>query len=122
MRAAPHTGRGGWTWYTGSAGWMYRLVVESLLGLRLDVDRLHIAPCLPPDWKEFKLHYRHGEATYHITVRQIAVQRGEVAATVVIVDGVAQEGDFVLLRSDAQEHLVDVRVALAITDPSLIPA
>ncbi len=43
----PHTGRGGWTWYTGSAGWMYRLIVESLLGLRLEVDRLRFAPCLP---------------------------------------------------------------------------
>ncbi len=74
---APHTGRGGWTWYTGSAGWMYRLMVESLLGLRLDVDRLHFAPCLPPEWKEFKLHYRHGEATYHVTVRQMAAQNEE---------------------------------------------
>ena len=47
----PHTGRGGWTWYTGSAGWMYRLIVESLLGLRLEVDKLRFAPCLPADWK-----------------------------------------------------------------------
>ena len=47
----PHTGRGGWTWYTGSAAWMYRLIVESLLGLRLEVDRLRFAPCLPADWK-----------------------------------------------------------------------
>ena len=46
---APHTGRGGWTWYTGSAGWMYRLIVESLLGLRLEGDKLRIAPCLPVD-------------------------------------------------------------------------
>src|SRR5476649_2683856 len=44
----PHTGRGGWTWYTGSAGWMYRLITESLLGVRLDVDKLRFAPCLPP--------------------------------------------------------------------------
>jgi len=44
---APHTGRGGWTWYTGSAGWMYRLLVESLLGLRIEGDTLRIAPCLP---------------------------------------------------------------------------
>ena len=44
---APHTGRGGWTWYTGSAGWMYRLITESLLGLRLDIDKLRFAPCLP---------------------------------------------------------------------------
>ena len=43
----PHTGRGGWTWYTGSAGWMYRLITESLLGLRLEVDKLRFAPCLP---------------------------------------------------------------------------
>ncbi|MBP2672184.1 MAG: glycosyltransferase, partial [candidate division NC10 bacterium] len=47
---APHTGRGGWTWYTGSAGWMYRLIVESLLGLTLDAGRLRFAPCLPADW------------------------------------------------------------------------
>ena len=45
--AAPHTGRGGWTWYTGSAGWMYRLALESLLGLRLEGDKLRLAPCLP---------------------------------------------------------------------------
>jgi cyclic beta-1,2-glucan synthetase len=44
---SPHIGRGGWTWYTGSAGWMYRLIVESLLGLRLEVDKLHIEPCIP---------------------------------------------------------------------------
>jgi cyclic beta-1,2-glucan synthetase len=49
----PHTGRGGWTWYTGSAGWMYQLITESLLGLRLDVDKLHFAPCLSPDWSSY---------------------------------------------------------------------
>jgi len=55
---APHTGRGGWTWYTGSAGWTYRLIVESLLGLRLEVDKLHFAPCFPANWSGFKVHYR----------------------------------------------------------------
>ena len=69
---SPHTGRGGWTWYTGSAGWMYRLIVESLLGLRLEVDKLHVAPCLPADWKGFTLHYRYRETVYHITVLQVA--------------------------------------------------
>ncbi len=69
----PHTGRGGWTWYTGSAGWMYRLIVESLLGLRLEVDKLRFAPCLPPDWKGFKLHYRYRETVYHIAVTQTVV-------------------------------------------------
>ncbi|HEX5102885.1 MAG TPA: cyclic beta 1-2 glucan synthetase, partial [Pirellulaceae bacterium] len=57
----PHKGRGGWTWYTGSAGWMYRLIVESLLGLHLQVDKLRFAPCLPDDWTEFKIHYRYRE-------------------------------------------------------------
>ena len=57
--AAPHTGRGGWTWYTGSAGWMYRLALESLLGLRLEGDKLRLAPCLPASWPGFKLRYRY---------------------------------------------------------------
>ena len=57
---SPHTGRGGWTWYTGSAGWTYRLIVESLLGLKLEVNRLRITPCFPPDWKSFQVHYRYG--------------------------------------------------------------
>ena len=64
----PHTGRGGWSWYTGSAGWLYRLIVESLLGLRLEVDRLHVAPCFPANWQEFKVHYRYRETVYHIVV------------------------------------------------------
>ena len=69
---SPHIGRGGWTWYTGSAGWMYRLIVDSLLGLRLEVDKLRVAPCLPADWKGFTLHYRYRETLYHINVLQDA--------------------------------------------------
>ncbi len=65
---APHTGRGGWSWYTGSAGWMYRMIVESLLGVQREADRLMIKPCMPDDWKTFKLHYRYRETTYRITV------------------------------------------------------
>ena len=86
MQSPPHTGRGGWTWYTGSAGWMYRLIVESLLGLRLEVDKLHIEPCLPADWEGFTVHYRYRETIYHIKVVQAA---GE-DATRVTVDGVEQ--------------------------------
>lgn len=61
----PHTGRGGWTWYTGAAGWMYRLIVESFLGLRLEGDKLHVAPCLPADWEGFTVHYRYRETVFH---------------------------------------------------------
>jgi cyclic beta-1,2-glucan glucanotransferase len=105
---APHTGRGGWTWYTGSAGWMYRLVVESMLGLRRDADRLRFAPCLPPEWNEFALRYRYGETTYRITVRRTELERGEEIG--VVVDGIAQVGNFVLLADDRHEHHVDVRI------------
>ncbi len=96
---APHTGRGGWTWYTGSAGWMYRLILESLLGLRLAGDRLHFAPCLPAGWQEFKLHYRYRETIYHITVRQTAGADMSVS-----VDGIVQSEPAILLADDRLEH------------------
>jgi cellobiose phosphorylase len=104
----PHTGRGGWTWYTGSAGWMYRLIVESLLGLRLEVDKLHIKPCLPADWEGFTVHYRYRETIYHIKVMQGHAGKG---ATRVTVDGVEQQGTFVPLADDHNEHTVEVVVA-----------
>ena len=64
----PHAGRGGWTWYTGSAGWMYRLIVESLLGLRREGMRLHIDPRLPAHWPGFRFNYRVGATVYRCTV------------------------------------------------------
>ncbi len=67
---APHTGRGGWSWYTGSAGWMYRLIVESLLGVTLETDRLRVTPCLPADWTGFSMRYRYRGTQYDIVVRQ----------------------------------------------------
>jgi cellobiose phosphorylase len=109
---APHTGRGGWTWYTGSAGWMYRLVVESLLGLRLEVDRLHFAACLPAEWTEFKLRYRYRETYYHITVLRPDVEGDEeIDRSSVTIDGVTQDGTFIVLVDDRREHRVEVRVA-----------
>ena len=108
---APHIGRGGWTWYTGSAGWMYRLVVESLLGLNLEVDRLRFAPCLPPDWNEFAVRYRYRETYYDIAVRRKdAKEDEELDAATITVDGVSQEGDFILLHDDRKEHRVHVRI------------
>ena len=107
---SPHTGRGGWTWYTGSAGWMYRLILESLLGLRLEVDKLRFAPCLPADWKGFKVHYRYRETVYHIAVVQV---RGENDETSVTVDGVAQQDKAIPLVDDRQEHSVGVRIQTA---------
>jgi cyclic beta-1,2-glucan synthetase len=104
---APHTGRGGWTWYTGSAAWMYRLIVESLLGLSLEVDKLHIEPCIPDDWEGFTIHYRYRETIYHIKVAQIAGG----GATTVTIDGVAQEDKWIALVDDHIDHNVEVFVA-----------
>jgi len=106
----PHIGRGGWTWYTGSAGWMYRLILESLLGLRLEVDKLHFTPCLPAEWTHFKLHYRYRETVYHITVTQT---RDAEIATSVTVDGVLRDDTAIPLVDDRQEHTAEVRVAAA---------
>ncbi|HJU04263.1 MAG TPA: glycosyl hydrolase family 65 protein, partial [Nitrospiraceae bacterium] len=110
--------RGGWTWYTGSAGWMYRLIVESLLGLRLEVDTLRFAPCLPSDWKTFTVHYRYRETVYHIIVRQISVEDGTTGVTV---DGAARHDNAIPLVDDHQEHSVEVRVHPARNPPGTLP-
>ena len=102
----PHTGRGGWTWYTGSAGWLYRLIVESLLGVKLEVNKLRFYPCLPADWKEFKVHYRYYETVYHITVSQT----NEPAS--VIVDGACMLDAAITMTDDRQEHFVEVKISV----------
>ena len=66
--AAPHTGRGGWTWYTGSASWMYRLGIEAILGLKRTGESLVIDPCIPSDWANYELTYRDSETLYIIRV------------------------------------------------------
>jgi cyclic beta-1,2-glucan synthetase len=103
----PHTGRGGWTWYTGSAAWMYRLIMESLLGLRLEVDKLRFTPCLPADWKGFKMHYRYRETLYHIAVLQTPAGNGEMRVSV---DGIVQHDKTIPLVDDQKEHWVEVRI------------
>ena len=103
----PHTGRGGWTWYTGAAGWMYRLIVESLLGLRLEAEKLYVKPCLPADWEGFTVHYRYRESVYHIKVVQGRAGEGGESVTV---DGVVQREQTIPLVDDHSEHFVVVVV------------
>ena len=105
MRSRRTPGRGGWTWYTGSAGWMYRLIVESLLGLRLEVDKLRFAPCLPADWKAFKVHYRYRETVYEIDVLQPFTGKGETSVTV---DGVPQPDGAIPLVDDRRNQSVGI--------------
>ena len=72
---APHVGRGGWTWYTGSAGWMQRAGIEGILGIRREGDVLTIAPCIPRDWPGFEARIKVGGADYDIRVEVTATGR-----------------------------------------------
>ena len=102
---APHTGRGGWTWYTGAAGWMYRLTVETLLGLRLEVAHLRIVPCIPAHWAGYTIHYRYRETVYHILVGRSELPHEAVSVTV---DGQVQPDTRIPLIDDRREHTVQV--------------
>jgi cyclic beta-1,2-glucan synthetase len=103
----PHTGRGGWTWMTGAAGWAYQLLLESLIGLRFDVDTLRFSPCLPPGWDRFVLRYRYKETVYRCTVRSSMLACGVRS---VVVDGVVQPDHAVHLVNDQRPHEVEVEL------------
>ncbi|WP_139668404.1 GH36-type glycosyl hydrolase domain-containing protein [Pseudomonas sp. F16(2018)] len=96
---APHAGRGGWSWYTGSAGWMYRLIIESLLGLQRNGDTLHLQPLLPTGWPGFVLDYRFGSTCYHIEVRNGSC--GELALSL---DGEELAEAKLQLKDDGRLH------------------
>ncbi|MHC9086600.1 GH36-type glycosyl hydrolase domain-containing protein [Luteimonas sp. RIT-PG2_3] len=101
---APHVGRGGWTWYTGSAGWMYRLLTESLLGLHREGAMLSLKPCLPADWDGYELQYRHGGSRYVIQVTQHDDGPAQLQ-----LDGVEQAGFAFPLVDDGAWHTVDAQ-------------
>jgi cellobiose phosphorylase len=103
----PHVGRGGWTWYTGSAGWMYRLVTESLLGLRIEDGKLHLAPVLRPGWEGYRLSLRHGAARYDVLV----VAGEPDSLRTLTLDGVVVED--VPLRDDGGVHELRLRLPRA---------
>lgn len=98
---APHAGRGGWSWYTGAAGWMYRLLTESLLGLQRHGTRMHIVPCIPAGWPGYQLRYRFGSSTYVVDV----TQRPGVQPRLEI-DGVTQAELAFTLVDDGEVHAV----------------
>jgi cyclic beta-1,2-glucan synthetase len=101
---APHAGRGGWTWYTGSAGWMYRAGLESILGLRVEAGSLLLDPCIPKAWPGFGIVFRHGTATYDIHVENLeGVSRGVLQAEL---DGtILPRGEVrIRLADDGQTH------------------
>ncbi len=110
---APHTGRGGWSWYTGSAGWMYQLILESLLGVHREGDRLRFAPCLPRTWPSCEIRYRFADTWYHILLRQdLGIGAGPKEIRVWH-DGIAQTRPHVTLIDDHRTHHIEVNVAMA---------
>lgn len=110
----PHIGRGGWTWYTGSAGWMYRLILESVLGLHLEGNQLSFTPCLPPDWNTYTLNYRYRNTNYHIIVTQSATETDKTRVTI---NGVLQEGETIQLLENDKDVQVDIEIPIDTATP-----
>ncbi|MBA3833292.1 MAG: cyclic beta 1-2 glucan synthetase [Chthoniobacterales bacterium] len=101
----PHAGRGGWTWYTGSAGWMYRLLIETLLGVRLEGDQLRLLPRFPTAWNGYKIHYRYRRTVYHITL----TRTDNLPAQTIQLDGAMLQRDTIPLVDDQREHFVEIQ-------------
>jgi len=101
----PHTGRGGWTWYTGAAGWLHRAGLESILGFRKRGAWLSLDPCIPRGWKGFEIAYRHGRTLYRISVENPqGVSRG--VSRISLDDLPLAAGALVPLADDGREHRV----------------
>ncbi|MGZ5057790.1 MAG: GH36-type glycosyl hydrolase domain-containing protein, partial [Methylobacter sp.] len=103
----PHVRRGGWTWYTGAAGWFYRAGLEWVLGLTIRAGRMHFNPCIARDWRSYTLSYRHEETEYDITVSNPnGVSKGVVS---IELDGMRQSAeDGIALVQDGKKHRVSV--------------
>ena len=101
-----HIGRGGWSWYTGSAGWLYRAGLEWILGLRLQGDHFTLKPCIPASWPGYQLTFRHGATTYHITVENRSGDGCCVRS--MQIDGLPVEGTSISLIATTGLHHVTV--------------
>jgi cyclic beta-1,2-glucan synthetase len=112
----PHVGRGGWTWYTGSAGWMYRAGLESILGFGLHGDRLQINPCIPRSWREYEIRYTHGSATYNLVIENPHGLNRGIAR--IEMDGVHMASAEIQLADDGKEHSVHITLEAPAETPA----
>jgi cellobiose phosphorylase len=103
-----HKGRGGWSWYTGSSGWMYQFIIGSLIGMELLENKLKFKPCFPLDWPSVTITYRYGKATYNITVYQLT----DGSETRWEMDGKQGIGDIFSLNDDGMNHDAEMYIAL----------
>ena len=99
-----HKGRGGWTWYTGSAGWMYQLIIESFIGLQRKGDSLSFSPCIPEEWNSLKINYRFRDTVYRIEF--IQPQKGSMSTAKLLVDGLEENTQTISLVNDGKTHEV----------------
>jgi cyclic beta-1,2-glucan synthetase len=103
---SPHTGRGGWTWYTGSASWMYRVGIGEILGFKRKDNSFTVDPCIPGDWTGFAMEYLNGRTKYMINVENPdKVKTGTVQITL---DGQPLENKSIPLSDDGKQHQVIV--------------
>jgi cyclic beta-1,2-glucan synthetase len=102
----PHTGRGGWTWYTGSAGWLYRVALEDVLGFRVHAGRLEIAPCVASGWKNYEVVYKYRSTEYHIRVDN--PNGGQTVVQSCRLDGSDCDAKAIPLADDGRRHEVQV--------------
>jgi cyclic beta-1,2-glucan synthetase len=101
----PHVGRGGWTWYTGSAGWLYRAGLEWILGFRVRGQTLSIDPCIPRSWPSYSINFRYRSATYRIQVENPSrVSRG--VATINLDGKALDDRENIPLTDDGKTHQV----------------
>jgi cyclic beta-1,2-glucan synthetase len=118
----PHVGRGGWTWYTGSAGWMYRAGIEWILGVRVRGTELHLDPCIPRAWRGFQVILRYHSSRYEIVVQNPQGAAGGVFS--LELDGARVTGGsrHIRLADDGATHQVRVVLGPAAPPPTLRPA
>ncbi|MES2431885.1 MAG: glucoamylase family protein [Bacteroidota bacterium] len=110
-----HKGRGGWTWYTGSAGWMYQLLIDTFIGLKRNADKLYFTPCIPEEWPSVKIQYKYLDTFYKIEL----IQSSQNLQQQIISDGHPQNNsEFILLVNDGNTHHIKINIVTKNQNPS----